>query len=154
MLALLSQVRWYNVSLLLLGQYLTACFVFAPRDLRWHILLDINTHLIAWSGAFIMAFGFLINSFYDYAVDTINRPKQSAFERLVSKRTSLKTAIFLLVFGLFGAFLVNFKAFVFFGLFFDWTMVPQSPFKKFTHSISYQRGYSCTHPVFRDVRIS
>lgn len=117
LLALLSQVRWYNVSLLLLGQYLTACFVFAPRDLRWHILLDINTHLIAWSGAFIMAFGFLINSFYDYAVDTINRPKQSAFERLVSKRTSLKTAIFLLVFGLFGAFLVNFKAFVFFGLF-------------------------------------
>ena len=65
---MLSQVRWYNVSLLLLGQYLTACFVFAPRDLRWNILLDLNTHLIAWSGALIMAFGFLINSFYDYAV--------------------------------------------------------------------------------------
>ncbi len=117
LLALLSQIRWYNISLLLLGQYLTACFVFAPVDLRWNILLDINTHLIAWSGAFILAFGFLINSFYDYAVDTINRPKQSAFERLVSKRTSLNTAIFLLVLGLLGAWLVGFKALLFFGLF-------------------------------------
>ena len=115
LLALLSQIR-YNIALLLLGQYLTACFVFAPVDLRWNTLLDINTHLIAWSGAFILAFGFLINSFYDYAVDTINRPKQSAFEVGV-KRTSLNTAIFFLVLGLLGAWLVGFKALLFFGLF-------------------------------------
>ena len=152
-LALLSQIRWYNISLLLLGQYLTACFVFAPVDLRWNILLDINTHLIAWSGAFILAFGFLINSFYDYAVDTINRPKQSSFERLVSKRTSLNTAISLLALGLLGAWLVGFKALLFW-TFCCWALVPQSPFEEFTHSISYQCCYPCTHPVFWNVCIS
>ncbi len=116
-LALMSQIRWYNIALLILGQYLIALFVFAPHDSRWNVLLDTNTHLITWSGAFLLGFGFLINSFYDYAADTINRPKQSAFERLVSRRTSLNTAIFLLILGLLGAWWVGLKALLFFGLF-------------------------------------
>ncbi|MCH1455243.1 MAG: ubiquinone biosynthesis protein UbiA, partial [Schleiferiaceae bacterium] len=99
-LALLSQIRWYNIALLLLGQYLIAIFVFAPEDGRIDTLYDSNTHCIAWAGAFIMAFGFLLNTFYDQQADSINRPMQSAFERLVSKRTSLNTALFTLVTGL------------------------------------------------------
>lgn len=116
-LALLSQIRWYNIALLLLGQYLIAIFVFAPEDGRLDTLYDSNTHCIAWAGAFIMAFGFLINSFYDQQADSINRPMQSAFERLVSKRTSLNTAILTLVIGLLLAWSVSITAAIFFGSF-------------------------------------
>lgn len=116
-LALFSQIRWYNIALLLLGQYLIAFYVFADAEERSQVLLDSNTHLIAWSGSFVLAFGFLINSFYDYDADTINRPKQSAFERLVSRKTSLNTALLLLVIGLFTAYLVSMKAFGFFAFF-------------------------------------
>ena len=116
-LALLSQIRWYNIALLLLGQYLIAIFVFAPKDGRLETLYDSNTHCIAWAGAFIMAFGFLINSFYDQQADSINRPMQSAFERLVSKRTSLNTALLTLVIGLLLAWSVSITAAIFFGSF-------------------------------------
>jgi len=116
-LALLSQIRWYNIALLLLGQYLIAIFVFAPENGRIDTFYDSNTHCIAWAGAFIMAFGFLINSFYDQQADSINRPMQSAFERLVSKRTSLNTAILTLVIGLLLSWSVSTTAAVFFGSF-------------------------------------
>ncbi|HCP40928.1 MAG TPA: hypothetical protein DIT65_03970 [Cryomorphaceae bacterium] len=116
-LALLSQIRWYNIALLVLGQYLIAIFVFAPQDGRIKTFYDTNTHSIAWAGALIMAFGFLINSFYDQQADSINRPMQSAFERLVSKRTSLNTALLTLVMGLLLAWSVSIKAVVFFGSF-------------------------------------
>lgn len=116
-LALLSQIRWYNIALLLLGQYLIAFYVFADAQERSQLLFDSNTHLIAWSGSFVLAFGFLINSFYDYEADTINRPKQSAFERLVSRKTSLNTALLLLVVGLLSAYLVSTRALGFFTFF-------------------------------------
>ena len=116
-LALLSQIRWYNIALLLLGQYLIAIFVFAPEDGRIDTFYDSNNHCIAWAGAFIMAFGFLINSFYDQQADSINRPMQSAFERLVSKRTSLNTALLTLVTGLLLSWSVSTAAAIFFGSF-------------------------------------
>jgi len=116
-LALLSQIRWYNIALLLLGQYLIAIFVFAPDGGRTDVFYDLNTHAVAWSAAFILGFGFLINSFYDRDVDSINRPKQSALERLVSKRTSLNTAITLLLIGLLLSWTVSYKATGFFTLF-------------------------------------
>ncbi len=116
-LALLSQIRWYNIALLLLGQYLIAIFVFAPHGGRADVFYDFNTHAVAWSAAFVLGFGFLINSFYDHDADSINRPKQSAFERLVSKRTSLNTAITLLVIGLLLSWTVSYKATGFFALF-------------------------------------
>lgn len=116
-LALLSQIRWYNIALLLLGQYLIAIFVFASNGERWAVFYDLNTHFVAWSAAFILGFGFLINSFYDQDADSINRPKQSALERLVSKRTSLSTALVLLTVGLLLAWTVSLKAIGFYAAF-------------------------------------
>ena len=91
-------------------------FLQMPRNAA-NYFFDSNTHLIAWSGSFVLAFGFLINSFYDYEADTINRPKQSAFERLVSRKTSLNTALLLLVVGLLTAYLVSMRALGFFTVF-------------------------------------
>ena len=114
-LALLSQIRWYNILLLILGQYLTAIFVFASPGQRLKALLDGQMHMVIWASALILSFGFLTNSFYDLEADTINRPKQTAFERLVSKATSFRIALLLLTCGLLLSFTVSIRAFLFFG---------------------------------------
>lgn len=113
-LALLSQIRWYNILLLLIGQYLAALFVFAKPGHRWEVFFQYNTHAIIWSSSLLLSFGFLINSFYDLEADSINRPKQTAFERLVSKATSLRIALLLLTLGLLLSFSVSWKSLGFF----------------------------------------
>lgn len=116
-LALLSQIRWYNILLLLVGQYLIAFFVFSDPQDRMASINYLGIHLVIWSGALALSFGFLINSFYDLEADSINRPKQTAFERLVSRPTSLRTAIFLGITSLLMAATVSLKAAAFYGIY-------------------------------------
>lgn len=113
-LALLSQIRWYNILLLLIGQYLAALFVFAEPGNRLNVFYNYDTHAIIWSSSLLLSFGFLINTFYDLEADSINRPKQTAFERLVSKATSLRVALLLLVLGLLLSYTVSWKSLGFF----------------------------------------
>lgn len=116
-LALLSQIRWYNILLLLLGQYLAALYVFADKYARIPLLTDAGTHLTIWASALILASGFLINTFYDIEADSINRPRQTSFERLVRKSTSLRVAGILLFSGLLIAFSVSWRALGYYGLY-------------------------------------
>lgn len=116
-MALLSQIRWYNILLLLLGQYLAALYVFADKYARIPLLTDAGTHLSIWTSALILASGFLINTFYDIEADSINRPRQTSFERLVRKSTSLRVAGILLFSGLLIAFSVSWRALGYYGLY-------------------------------------
>lgn len=116
-MALLSQIRWYNILLLLLGQYLAAVYVFADKYARIPLLTDAGTHLSIWASALILASGFLINTFYDIEADSINRPRQTSFERLVRKSTSLRVAGILLFSGLLIAFSVSWRALGYYGLY-------------------------------------
>ena len=116
-MALLSQIRWYNILLLLLGQYLAALYVFADKYARIPLLTDAGTHLSIWASALILASGFLINTFYDIEADSINRPRQTSFERLVRKSTSLRVAGILLFSGLLIAFSVSWRALGYYGLY-------------------------------------
>ena len=116
-MALLSQIRWYNILLLLLGQYLAALYVFADKYARIPLLTDAGTHLSIWASALILASGFLINTFYDIEADSINRPRQTSFERFVRKSTSLRVAGILLFSGLLIAFSVSWRALAYYGLY-------------------------------------
>lgn len=116
-MALLSQIRWYNILLLLLGQYLAALYVFADKYARIPLLTDAGTHLTIWASALILASGFLINTFYDIEADSINRPRQTSFERLVRKSTSLRVSGILLFSGLLIAFSVSWRALGYYGLY-------------------------------------
>ena len=116
-MALLSQIRWYNILLLLLGQYFAALYVFADKYTRIPLLTDAGTHLSIWASALILASGFIINTFYDIEADSINRPRQTSFERLVRKSTSLRVAGILLFSGLLIAFSVSWRALGYYGLY-------------------------------------
>ena len=100
-----------------MGQYLASLFVFEERFDRLDTAKDLGTHLTIWASALVLIFGFLINSFYDLESDTINRPKQTAFERLVRQSTSLRIAIISLLIGLGLAYTVSYKALLYYGIY-------------------------------------
>jgi 4-hydroxybenzoate polyprenyltransferase len=73
---LLKAVRWYNVALMLISQYLVAIFVFHIPENYWHFIYDIRLHLIVLSTSLALAGAFLVNGFYDLDKDLINQPQR------------------------------------------------------------------------------
>jgi 4-hydroxybenzoate polyprenyltransferase len=116
-IALLSQVRWYNIILLASAQYLAGVFVMnSPND--WlQTISDKQLHLIVFASLFVIAGGFIINNFYDQEKDLVNRPKQTLFEKIISRNTQLNFYLVFTLIGLLLAFAVSLKAVVFFATF-------------------------------------
>lgn len=116
-IALLSQVRWYNILLLATAQYLTGVFVMNdPRQWK-HTLLDGSLHLVVLASLFVIAGGFIINNFYDREKDIINRPQQTVFERLVSKGTGLNLYVTFNLVGFLLAYIVSWRAWLFYAVY-------------------------------------
>jgi len=116
--ALFSVVRWYNIFLTILAQYISA-FVFTrfKHISAMHVLLDFKLHVIVLASVFSIAAGFIINNFYDFEKDLINRPKPTLFHKIISKKTTLNLYIIFNSIALVIAFLASFKIGVFFFFF-------------------------------------
>lgn len=113
-LALLSIVRWPNLLLTALAQYIAAVFVFNPQSSVWVVLANGKLHLIVFTTACILAAGFIINSFYDIEKDLVNRPHKTLFDRVVSKSFCLNAYLVLNSIGLILSLLGSFNIFIFF----------------------------------------
>ncbi len=116
-IALLSLVRWYNVLLLVIAQYLAAFTIMRPIQHWRESVLDYRLHLIIMASALVIAAGFIINSFYDHEKDLINRPKQTIFERLISRKTSFQLAFAFNSLAVVLAFAVSWRAALFYFLY-------------------------------------
>jgi len=115
--SLFSVVRGYNIPIIILAQYLSAIFILAPEKKPSTVLLDLNLFLIVFATSLTIASGYIINSFYDSKKDLINRPNKSILDRLVSQQTKLRV-YFTLNFALaFLAFLISWRAFLFFSVY-------------------------------------
>ncbi|MBL7838316.1 MAG: geranylgeranylglycerol-phosphate geranylgeranyltransferase [Bacteroidetes bacterium] len=114
-LALLSIVRWYNIGLTIFAQYLSAFVLMRdePQTLR-DLLLDFKLHGIVLASLFSIAGGFIINNFYDFEKDLINRPHSTLFNRSVSKRSQLNFYILFNIIAIGIGFMSSFKIGVFF----------------------------------------
>ena len=115
--SLFSVIRGYNIPIIILAQYLSAIFILAPEKKPIHVILDINLLLIVLATALTIASGYIINSFYDSKKDLINRPNKSILDRLVSKQTKLRVYFALNFTVAFFAFLISFRAFLFFSVY-------------------------------------
>ena len=113
-LALLSIVRWYNVLLLVLAQYLGAALVFRPLGQWRATVFDYRLHLIILASALVIAAGFIINSFYDHEKDLINRPQQTLFERMVSRKTTFQIFFLFNALAALLAYVVSWRATLFY----------------------------------------
>jgi 4-hydroxybenzoate polyprenyltransferase len=117
LLTLLSLVRWYNILLIVISQYLTSLFILNQAGSWLHLLLDYRLFLIALASAFLIAGGYIINSFYDLEKDLVNKPKKIIFERYISKWFSLNCYFLFSFIGLLLSYFVSFKILIFNAIF-------------------------------------
>jgi len=99
-LAFLSLIRWYNLLLVLLAQFLAARFVLVGKVEDWNWLLDRGLWGLALAGSLLLAAGYIINAFYDVETDLANRPREVIVGRVISKAHALRAWVLLNALGL------------------------------------------------------
>lgn len=115
LIALLSIVRWYNILLTVFAQYLSAYVLMRGMPGSLTLLIsDFKLHAIVVASIFSIASGFIINNFYDYEKDLINRPGNTLFNKWISKKSTLNFYILFNVISLLIAFSASFKIGLFF----------------------------------------
>ncbi len=112
-IALLSLVRWYNILTVVLAQYLAAIFILNRDSSAIRVLADPLLHITILSSGFIIASGFIINSFYDLEKDTINNPGKVVFNRLITQATCLNFYFLFNTIGMVLSFYVSKRVMLF-----------------------------------------
>ena len=116
-ISMFSVVRGYNIPIIALAQYLSAIFIMAPEKRALSVLIDFNLFIIVIASGLTIASGYIINSFYDSKKDLINRPNKSKLDRLVSQKTKLQVYFTVNFVVALLAFLVSFRAVLFFSVY-------------------------------------
>ena len=87
--SLFSVIRIYNILVVILAQYLTAIFILDDQENLLATILDPYLFVIIVCSSISIASGYIINNFYDYEKDIINRPIRSNIDKSIRKRTKL-----------------------------------------------------------------
>ncbi len=117
LISLLSLVRWYNILLVVVAQYLASLFIIHDIGDWKDVLFDPKLFFLALSSAFLIAAGYIINGFYDSEKDMINNPDVALFNQIVSKHFRLYCYFGFNFIGVLLALLVNLEIVVFHFLF-------------------------------------
>lgn len=114
LISLFSVVRGYNILVIIIAQYFASIFIFSEDTRALDVVLDAKLFFIIFASSLVIASGYIINNFYDAEKDLINKPFKSKLDRIVSQETKLRVYFVLnfLVFIL--AFLVSWRAIIFF----------------------------------------
>jgi 4-hydroxybenzoate polyprenyltransferase len=117
LLAMLSVMRGYNIFVLIIAQYLASIFIFSAEKPLKSILLDFHLFVTVFSTSLVVASGYIINSFYDFEMDKINKPIKSKIDNFISQKTKLQTYFFLNATGFLLGFIVSWRAALFFAVY-------------------------------------
>ena len=115
--SLFSVVRGYNIPVIILAQYLASIFILASDKRALDVILDFHLLIIVLASSLTIASGYIINSFYDSQKDLINKPNKTMLDRLVSQKTKLQVYFGLNFFVFLIAFLVSWRAVLFFSVY-------------------------------------
>jgi len=116
-LSLLSVVRGYNIAIIVLAQYLASIFIFSPDASLKQVLLNLDLYFIVLATICVIASGYIINNFYDVDRDLVNKPQKTKIDNIVSQKTKLYIYFALNFLGFAFAFIVSWKAAVFFSIY-------------------------------------
>ena len=115
--SLLSEIRGYNILILVIAQYLAAIFIFSPKKSLTNVIFDVDLLYIILASICVVAAGYIINNFYDVQVDRINRPLKTRIDNYVRQSTKLKLYFVLNFLGFLFGFLISWKAALFFAIY-------------------------------------
>lgn len=113
-LAYLGLVRWYNLGLIALAQYMASLFLLNGQRSFLQVLSDPGLHLLVLSCGFIIAGGYLINAFYDLEKDLANQPRKLIIGRVISKTFALNTYLLFNLIGTGIGFFLGWPVFLFY----------------------------------------
>ncbi len=116
-LSLFSVVRSYNILLVVIAQYLASIFIFSPEHSLSIVIFNKHLFYIVFATICVIASGYIINSFYDVDTDKINTPIKFKIDSLVQQKTKLRIYFFLNFLGVIVAFLVSWRAALFFSFY-------------------------------------
>jgi len=130
--SLFSVIRGYNIPVIIIAQYLSAIFILSPKKRALDVILDFNLFIIVLASTLTIASGYIINSFYDSQKDLINKPNKTLLDRLVSQKTKLQIYFSLNFFVFLIAFLVSWRAVLFFSTYIFLIWFYSHKLKKYT----------------------
>ena len=87
-LSIFSVVRFYNILLIVLAQYLTSIFILSDKKIV-DVILDFDLFLLIFCSSISIASGYIINNFYDDEKDLINKPVKHKIDEVVNSSTKL-----------------------------------------------------------------
>ena len=105
--SLLSVVRGYNISVLVIAQYLASIYIFSPEKSLRNVVFDLHLFFIVFATVCVVAGGYIINNFYDVKADKINRPYKAGLDSFVKQETKLSLYFTLNFVGFVFGFLVS-----------------------------------------------
>lgn len=114
--SLFSTIRAYNIIVLIVAQYLASIFILShekPLD----VIFDLQLLILVLASSLSIASGYIINNFYDSQKDLINRPKKTLLDRLVSQKTKLNVYFGINFLVVLLAFLISWRAVLFFSFY-------------------------------------
>ena len=115
--SLFSAIRAYNIFVLVCAQYLAAIFIFSPTKSLKDVVFDMHLLFLVLASVFVIAGGYIINNFYDEAVDKINRPLKAGLDNYVKQATKLRLYFFLNFTGFCFGTLISSRAALFFAVY-------------------------------------
>jgi len=115
--SMFSVIRGYNILIVVIAQYLTSVYILAHNKPLKEVLFDLNLLMLVLASAASIAGGYIINNFYDYEKDLINRPQKSMLDRLVSQNTKLSFYFVVNFFAIIFSSYVSFRAVIFFSIY-------------------------------------
>lgn len=82
-------IRWSNLLMLSLTQYLTRIFLIGDGANWQNYLVEKDLFLLSLSTVMIASAGYIINDYYDIKIDLINKPQRVIIGRYVKRRVAM-----------------------------------------------------------------
>jgi 4-hydroxybenzoate polyprenyltransferase len=114
LLSVVSVVRGYAIALMVAAQLFTAAFILAPEVPLKRVFLSWDLWLLIFASSLSIAGGYIINNFYDWEKDLINRPQRSKLDQMLRQQTKLSGYFILYFAAILAASAVSFRAALFF----------------------------------------
>ncbi|MFN8347231.1 MAG: geranylgeranylglycerol-phosphate geranylgeranyltransferase [Spirosomataceae bacterium] len=90
-LGFLRLIRWPNLLIIALTQYMARLFLIGPADEWKQLLAERSIFLIVLSTVLIAAAGYVINDYFDVKIDLINKPERVIIGRYLKRRVAMST---------------------------------------------------------------
>ncbi len=102
-------IRWPNLLIIVISQYLSAIFLVGPPKLYHQYIADLDLLLICGGTIMIAAAGYIINDYYDVKIDYINKPEKVVVGNTLKRRVAMFIHTSLNILGVITGFLVSLK---------------------------------------------